>query len=217
MQAYAYAAAGGIVQSQIEQGLARIVKGFATGHQAEAVVRAFDHIVVEPVGTHIGQRGIPLGVKQARFLIQCAIGPAYVHAACGHFKIGRHHNFDAVRVHIHRCAGFDDFLNRFHTGPDTGVAAHGKAVHAQIQNVLHAGRKKYRGAAGLKNMVALVRCRRAFGHMVITSHGNHAAPGRGACHIGVLEHIRAPVHARAFAVPDAKHAVVFIAARRRKA
>ena len=69
MQAYAYAAAGGIVQAQIEQGLAGVVKRLTAGHQAEAVVRAFDHIVVEPVGAHIGQRRIPLGVKQARLLV----------------------------------------------------------------------------------------------------------------------------------------------------
>ena len=173
--------------------------------------------MVEPIRAHIGQRGIPLGVKQARLLVQRAIGPAYVYAACGHHKIARHHDLDAVRVDIHRCAGLDDFLNRFHTRPDTGVAAHGKSVYAQVQNVLHAGREKHRRPAGLKNMVALVRCRRAFGHMVVTGHRNHAAPGRGAGHIGVLEYIGAAVHARAFAIPDAKHAVVFIATRRRKA
>ena len=172
--------------------------------------------MVKPIGTHIGQRGIPFGIKQPRLLVQRAIGPTDMDTACGHHKIGRHHNLHSVRVHIHRCAGFDDFLNRFHARPNARVAAHGKCVHAQIQNVLHAGREKHRRAAGLKNMVALVRRRRAFGYMVITGHRNHATPGCGAGHIGVLEHIRATVHARAFAVPDAKHAVVFIAARWRK-
>ena len=130
VQADAHAAASGVVQAQIEQGLARVVVTLAAGHEAEAVVRAFDDVVVQPVGAHIGQRGIPLGVKQARLLVQRAIRPADVYAACGHHKIGRHHDLDAVRVHIHRCAGLDDFLNRFHTRPDTGVATHGKAVHA---------------------------------------------------------------------------------------
>ena len=69
MQAYAYAAASGIVQAQIQQSLARVVKGFATGHQAQAVVRAFYDVVVEPIGAHIGQRGIPLGIEQARLLV----------------------------------------------------------------------------------------------------------------------------------------------------
>ena len=52
--------------------------------------------------------------------------------------------------------------------------------------------------------------------MVVPGHRYHATPGRGARHIGVLEHVRAAVHARALAVPDAKHAVVFIHPRRRK-
>ena len=65
-------------------------------------------------------------------------------------------------------------------------------------------------------MVALVRGGRAFGHMVIAGHRQHAAPGRGARHVGMLEHIRSPVHARALAVPDAKNAVVLVGARRRK-
>ena len=52
--------------------------------------------------------------------------------------------------------------------------------------------------------------------MVIARHGQHAAPGRGAGHVGVFEHVRAAVHARAFAVPDAEHAVELVGARRRK-
>jgi hypothetical protein len=76
------------------------------------------------------------------------------------------------------------------------------------------GREKHRRATGLENVVALVRCGTALGNVVIARHRNHATPGCGARHVRVLEHIRATVHTRTFAVPDAKHTVVFVGARR---
>jgi hypothetical protein len=72
-------------------------------------------------------------------------------------------------------------------------------------------------AAGLEDVVALVRGGGALGDVVVPGHRNHAAPGRGAGHVGVLEHVGAAVHARALAVPDAEHAVELVGARRRKA
>ncbi len=46
--------------------------------------------------------------------------------------------------------------------------------------------------------------------MVIARHGDHAAVTRGASAVGVLEHIRAAIHAGALAVPDAEHPVEFV-------
>ena len=82
--------ASGIVQAEFLQGLAGVVKGFAAGNQAKAVVLAFDHIVVEAVGTDIGQGRIPLVVEQPRLLVQRLIGPPDVNTALGHFKIAGH-------------------------------------------------------------------------------------------------------------------------------
>ena len=90
-------------------------------------------------------------------------------------------------------------------------------MNSQIQNLLHVGRKEYRCAAGLENVVALVGRGGAFGDVVIPRDGNYTAPFGGSRHIGVFEHVGAAVHARAFAVPDAEYAVVFIGAGRRKA
>ena len=139
-----------------------------------------------------------------------------MHAACRHRKVGGQSNTDPVKVDLHRRAGLDNFLNRFHTGPHAGEPAHRKRVHAQIQNFLYVGRKEYRRAAGLENMVALVGGGGAFGNMVVACHRNHAAPGCGSCHIGMLKNIGAAVYPWALAVPDAKHAVVLVGARRRK-
>ena len=66
-------------------------------------------------------------------------------------------------------------------------------------------------------MVTLVRRRGAFGHVVVTRNSQHATKRCGASHIGVLEHIGATVNARAFAIPNAKHAVKALRACWRKA
>ena len=56
-------------------------------------------------------------------------------------------------------------------------------------------------------MVALVGCGAAFADVVVAGNRNHAAVLGRAGHVGVFEHVRAAVHARALAVPDAKHAI----------
>ena len=65
-------------------------------------------------------------------------------------------------------------------------------------------------------MIALVCRSAALGYVVVTGNRQHAAPSRGARHVAVLEHIRGAVNTRAFAIPDAKHAVEFVVARWRK-
>ena len=167
--------------------------------------------MVQTVRTYIGQSGVPLEVKQAHFLAQRIVRPTDMHAARRHLKI-RQNNLDALWVN-HRCrAGFHNFLDGFHARPNTGEAAHGKCMHTQIQNVLHAGREKHRRATRFKNMVALVRCRGTLSHMVVTCHRQYATPRRGASHIGVFEHIGTTVYTWAFAIPNAKDTIKFIAA-----
>ena len=167
--------------------------------------------MVQTVRTYIGQSGVPLEVKQARLLAQRIVWPTDMHAARRHLKI-RQHDLDALRVD-HRCrAGFHNFLDGFHTRPNAGETAHGKCMHTQIQNVLHAGREKHWRAACFENMVALVCCRGTLGHMVVTRHRQYATPRRGASHIGVFEHIGTTVYTWAFAIPNAKDAIKFIAA-----
>ena len=51
----------------------------------------------------------------------------------------------------------DDLLDRLHARPDAGEAAHREGVQAHVEDVLHAGREEHRQAAGLEDVVALVR------------------------------------------------------------
>ena len=216
VQAQPDSAAGGLIKAQIAHRLAGVVVGLAAGHDAQPVLRSGDDGVVEPVGADVGQRRIPLVVKQPRLLLQGGVGPADVHAAGGHVKVGAH-DLHPVGIDLHAGRGLDNFLDGLHAGPDTGKAAHGQRMQAHVQNFLHAGRKKHRQATGLEDVIALVSRRRALGHMVVAGHRQHPAPGGGAGHIGVLEHIGAAVHARALAIPDAKDPVEFARSLRRKA
>ena len=89
-------------------------------------------------------------------------------------------------------------------------------MNAQIQDVLHRGRKKHRQATGLKYVVALVGRCGAFRNVVVARHRNHTAPRRGAGHVGVFKNVGTTVNPWALAVPDAEHAIEFVRARRGK-
>jgi hypothetical protein len=111
----------------------------------------------------------------------------------------------------------DDFLDRLHARPHAREAAQREGVDAEVEDFLHVGREEHRRAAGLEDVVALVRGRAALGDVVVAGHRDHATPGGGARHVGVLEDVGAAVHARALAVPDAEDAVELVGALRREA
>ena len=58
------------VQPEIVQRLAGVQVGLAAGDDAEPGVRRIDDRAVQPVGAHVGQRGVPLEVEQTRLLLQ---------------------------------------------------------------------------------------------------------------------------------------------------
>ena len=57
-------------------------------------------------------------------------------------------------------------------------------------------------------MLGLMRQRGRLAGVIVPRHRQHAAVGRGAEGIGVLEHIHAAIDTRPFAVPQAKNTVV---------
>ena len=113
VQANAQLSATGLVQPQVQQGLARVVVGLATGDQTKAVVRAFDHVLVEFVGPDVGQCRIPFVIKQTRLLLQRGVGPPDVHAAGRHHKLGQH-NAHPFGVDLRGGTGLHDLLNGLH-------------------------------------------------------------------------------------------------------
>ena len=186
--------------------MASVVVSFATGHDAVAIVGALDDVVIQAVGSNVGQCCIPFVIKQTRFLVKRGIGPPYVQTARWHFKLGQN-DLHAIGVDVCRGAGLHHFLDGLHARPDTRKPAHGNRMHTQVQNILHGRGKENGQATGFENVIALVRCRGTFGHMVVAGHGQDTAPWGGASHVGVFEHIRAAIYAGAFAVPNAKHTI----------
>src|ERR1700712_2537897 len=81
-------------------------------------------------------------------------------------------------------------------------------MQAVVEIFLHRRRIQYGNAAGVQDMGALGRYRGLFGGVVVASQHQHAAVFRAASAVAVLEDVAAAVHARAFAVPHGKHAIV---------
>ncbi len=80
-------------------------------------------------------------------------------------------------------------------------------MQAVVEVLLHVRRIQHRQAAGLEDMLRLVRQRRRLGGVVIAGQHQHAAVARRPGRVRVLEHIPGAVHTRPLAVPHAEHAV----------
>jgi len=206
VQADADAAAGFLIQPEVDQRLAHVQVRLAGGHDAEARLRRIHHHAVELVGTHVRQTGVPLVIEQTRFLHQRRIRPADVQATLRHDEIFRQDDLGAVRVDIDRSRRFHHVRHALHRYPQAGVAAHRPAVQAVVEVLLHVGRIQHRNAGRLEDVLRLVRQRRGFAGMVVTGQYQHPAMRRRAGRVGMLEHVDRAVHTRTLAVPHAEHA-----------
>ena len=92
-------------------------------------------------------------------MVKRRVWPANMNTARRHLKISGQFDLHTLRINHGAGRGLDNFLNRLHASPDTGIATHGKGMQSQVKNFLYAGRKKHGQPAGLENMVALVRSR----------------------------------------------------------
>ena len=81
-------------------------------------------------------------------------------------------------------------------------------MQAQRHVFLHIAGVEHRHHGCRKHMVALVRQGRAVSAVVVTGHHQHAAMTRGASVVHVFHHVDGAVHARAFGIPESKHAVI---------
>ena len=206
-QPHADASAGRLVEPEIEQRLARVEIRLATGDDAEPRARRVDHRVVQPVGTHIGERRIPLVVEQPRLLRERRVGPADVQPVGRQLEVGRNHDVHAIGVDVHRSGRLDHLGHRLHRDPQARPARHRPAVQAEVEVLLYRRRIEHRQPAGLEDVVGLVRQRRGLRAVVVAGQHQHAAVAARAGRIGVLEDVAAAVHARTLAVPHREDAV----------
>ena len=199
----------GFIDAEVRERLHGVAEAFAGGDEAQLRVGAIPDDPIQAVGAHIGERRVNLPVEQPRFLVQDAVRPTDVQPVFRQDEVGRHFHLYAIRVHDHRGARLDHVSDAFEGDPQARVAAHGVAVQAEIQVVLHVRRAEHRNAAGLEDVLALVRERRGFCGVVIPRQHQHPAVLRSARSVRVLEDIAAAVYAGALAVPHAEYAVVF--------
>ncbi len=195
-------------QAQILQCLASVAVSLAAGDDANAVIRTLNHSVIQAVCPHIGQCSIHPLLHEPSLLIKRRVRPAYVHTTRWQIKVLGQHNLDSMWVSIDRCTGLHHFLDGFKAHPDASIAAHRQRMQSQIQNALNTLRIKHRHAAGLENVVTLVRRRRTLGHMVITGNRDDAAERRGPCHVGMFQNIDTAIDSRALGIPETKHTVI---------
>ena len=169
-----------------------------------------DHRVIELVGSHIGERGIPLEIEEARLLLKRRVGPTDVQAMriiMGIIKILRDHDPDPIRIDLDRCRGFDHFSDGLHRDPQARPARHRPAMQAEIEIFLHGGRIKHRQATSLEDVIRLMRQGRTFCAVIVARQGQHTAVARCPRRIRMLEHIAGAIDARTLAVPHRKDAL----------
>jgi hypothetical protein len=185
-----------------------VAVGLAGGDDPQPRLGGVPNDSIEAVGADVGERRVNLPVEQPRFLLEDAVGPADVQPARRQGEVRRNFRHEALRIDDHRRSRFDNIGNALERHPQPRVAAHGDAVQAEVEVVLHVRGVQYRDQAGLEDVLGLVRQRRGFRRVVVAGEHQHAAVLRGAGGVGVLEHIAAAIDARALAVPHGEDAVV---------
>ncbi len=187
--------AGGFVEAEVAQRLARVVVGLAGSDQAESVVRAGDHVVVSRRGSACSRgcrRGAhttcspsaALPVRARRRASGCA----------GRLRASRNRSASRCRSGPDRrnTLDADSTISWIVFMPDQTPAKRlsANACRPHVEDVLHARREEHRQAAGLEDVVALVCGGRALGDVVVACDRDHAAVLRRAGHVGLLEDIR---------------------------
>ena len=197
-----------LVDIEVVERLAHVEVGLAGGHDAEPAPRPVDHGAVEPVRPAVGARGVELVFEKALLLIERRVGQADVEPAGGQHVVFRPDDGDPVRVHrddgraVHRLGDADE------AHPEAGVAREPPAVEPIVQKLLDARRVDHRHGRAHEVELALMRRRRRGADVVVAGQREHAAVGRRAGVVGVLEDVHRAVDARPLAVPDGEDALV---------
>jgi hypothetical protein len=198
--------AGARVEVQVFQGLQHVEVGLAGGDDAQARIGRIDDDAVDAVGARKGLRGLHRVLVQAHLLVHRRVRPADVEAAARHLEIFRQHDAARERIDVDRGRGLHRFGDRLEPDPASRVTRHRPADEAEVEDVLHARRIEHRHHRADEFVFRAVRQRGAAAGVVVGRQREHAALGRGAGRVGMLEHVARAVDARSLAVPHAEHA-----------
>ena len=199
-------------QPQAGQGLADLAVGAAGGQDRQPRVRRVDLHGVEPVlGRVRPGRGVAalveLGLELDR-VRQEEGGPLREPprpAVEGQLRLPRG---DAAGGDVGRAKPVRDRGDDLQRGPAAAVARQLVAVPAEVEHLLDGAGHQDRHPRVVQRRLARARQGGRLGLRVVARRHDHAAVGAGAVHVGVPEHVAAPVHARRLAVPHADDPVV---------
>nr|GFA13410.1 hypothetical protein [Tanacetum cinerariifolium] len=197
------------VDAELFQRLAHVQVGLAGGDDAQPRLWRIDHHFVEVVGPRKRPRRIDFVGVEPCLLGKGRIRPANVQAALGNLEVFRDAGLDAQRVDFNHRGRIDVFRNGLHRHPATAVARELPADDAVIENFLDIARVEHRDHRGDERVFALVRDGRRFAAVVVAREDQHPAVFRYAGRVAVFEDVPATVDARALAVPEGEHAVIF--------
>ena len=197
-----------LVDAEVVERLAHVEVGLAGGHDAEPPPRPVDHGAVEPVRAGIGAGRVELVLQQPLLHLERRVRPADVEPAFGQRVVLGRRDGDPVRVHRDDGGAVHGLGDADEADPEPGVAREPPAVQPVIQEFLDARRVDHRHGGAREVELALVRGRRRRADVVVARQREHAAVGRRAGEVGVLEDVHRAVDARPLAVPDGEDAVV---------
>ncbi len=198
----------GLVDAEVVERLAQVEIGLAGRDDAEPRLGAVEDQPVEAVGARERQRRLELEAVEALLLGERRVGQADVEAARRQREV-RRGDPDAIRVELDRGRGVDGIVDRLEADPAAAVARQFETEQPELEDLGDARGVEHRDHRVDQRVLALVRGRRALAGVVVAHQHEHAAQGRGAGEVAVLEDVAGPVDARALAVPHAEHAVVF--------
>ena len=99
----------------------------------------------------------------------------------------------------------DDLRDRLDAHPGAGVARQRPAVQPELDQLGDARGAQHRHAPRHHREVALVGHRRGHAAVIVAGHHQHAAVGRGAARVAVLERIGRAIDTGPLAVPEPEH------------
>ena len=99
-------------------------------------------------------------------------------------------------------------MDAFQSDPAPAETREGPAIEPKIQDLLDSGRIKNRYHRIHHCKFTLMTGGRGFTSMVISHQGQHSAPCRSSCQVGMTQCISRTVDARPFTIPEAENSIV---------
>lgn len=199
------------VQAEVGERLAHLVVGFARANDAKPRLARFVRDAVEAIGARIGEGRVEAPVVERFFGGQDGGQARGLDPALGikrRVSVWQGDGRMRGREPQHARA-LDHVGHELEAGPGAAVAAHGDAVQAVVEDLLHAAGVEHGHAQRFERDVGVAGHGGGLGAVVVADQRERAAQAARAGPVGVAQGIHRAVQPWPLAVPEAEHAVVF--------